>query len=142
MRRSLEKREFRLLKESQINGCSNEGSEKFAANRKNSTIKKMKIITDYTLMKYLSFFLFLMFSCFSANAQSGAGELPRQGFMGAQVAPVPEELRSQLKLPANEGIIVMRADAGSSLKKLGLKSVTLYSKSMRQMLTRHRISLI
>lgn len=71
-------------------------------------------------MKRLSFLFFILFSFFSAHAQS-VGDLPRQGFMGAQVTSVPDEQRAQLKLPVEQGIIVMRVDAGSSAEEASLK---------------------
>ena len=83
----------------------------------------MKTIKDKTSIKRITFFLLLLVSSFSAaNAQTSAEDLPRQGFMGAQVAPLPDEQRAQLKLPADQGIVVMRVDAGSSAETAGLKT--------------------
>jgi pimeloyl-ACP methyl ester carboxylesterase len=72
-------------------------------------------------MNGLSFFasmlLLAILFTLPANAQT---ELPRQGFLGAQVASVPEEQRAQLKLPAEQGIVVLRVDKGSSAEVAGL----------------------
>jgi hypothetical protein len=70
-------------------------------------------------MLKICLFLFIAASI-SINAQS-AGDLPRQGFMGTQVSPVAGDQRAQLKLPAEQGIVVMRVDAGSSAEAAGLK---------------------
>lgn len=49
-----------------------------------------------------------------------AGELPRKGFAGVQVGPVPEEVRTRLKLAAAQGLLVSRVDAGSAAAEAGL----------------------
>jgi pimeloyl-ACP methyl ester carboxylesterase len=72
-------------------------------------------------MKYLIFILLILVSCVAVKAQT-AGDLPRQGFIGTQVALIPNEQRAQLKLPAEQGIVVMRIDAGSSAEEAGLKN--------------------
>jgi pimeloyl-ACP methyl ester carboxylesterase len=56
-----------------------------------------------------------------AIAQVNANELPRQGFLGTTVTPLPDEQRAQLKLPAEQGIVVTRVEAGSSAETVGLK---------------------
>lgn len=81
----------------------------------------MKNFTHTAAIKYFVFFLLVQSFSFSIAAQI-ADDLPRQGFLGAQVAPVPEERRSELKLIAEQGIVVMRVDAGSSAEAAGLKS--------------------
>jgi pimeloyl-ACP methyl ester carboxylesterase len=65
-------------------------------------------------------FLSILLFGISVAAQT-PGDLPRQGFMGAQVARVPDEQRAQLKLPAEQGIVVMRVNAGSSAEAASLK---------------------
>src|SRR5918911_4056340 len=56
-----------------------------------------------------------------AHAQGAqAGELPRKGFAGVQVGPVPEDLRARLKLAATQGLLVVRVVAGSAAAEAGL----------------------
>lgn len=65
--------------------------------------------------------LFLTFNLvLSITAQTV--ELPRGGFLGAQVAPVSEEVRTRLKLPAGRGVQIVRADAQTSAEEAGLKA--------------------
>lgn len=56
-----------------------------------------------------------------ARAQGApAGELPRKGFAGVQVAPVPEDVRARLKLAASQGLLVGRVGEGSAAAEAGL----------------------
>jgi pimeloyl-ACP methyl ester carboxylesterase len=57
----------------------------------------------------------------AARAQGAApGELPRKGFAGVQVGPVPEDVRARLKLPAAQGLFVVRAIEGGPAAEAGL----------------------
>lgn len=56
-----------------------------------------------------------------ASAQTAPTELRRQGFLGAQLAPLAPDVRTRLKLAdGQQGVLVMRADAGSSAETAGL----------------------
>jgi hypothetical protein len=82
-------------------------------------------VLNETIMNKLPFsvlkLLVVMSFALSTIAQTAAEkELPRQGFLGAQVAPVPAEQRAQLKLPAEQGIVLMRVDKGSAAETAGL----------------------
>ncbi len=68
-----------------------------------------------------------LFACAGGLARAGAhaqgqpaGELPRKGFAGVQVGPVPEDVRARLKLTAGQGLVVMRVVAGSAAAEAGL----------------------
>lgn len=61
--------------------------------------------------------LLLSLSC---NAESA--ELARRAFMGIGMAAVPEAVRTENKLPANEGIIVERVIPGSTAEVAGLQA--------------------
>jgi pimeloyl-ACP methyl ester carboxylesterase len=56
----------------------------------------------------------------SAQGVAPAGELPRKGFAGVQIGPVPEDVRARLRLPAGQGLVVMRVVAGSAAAEAGL----------------------
>jgi pimeloyl-ACP methyl ester carboxylesterase len=49
-----------------------------------------------------------------------AGELPRKGFAGVQVGPVPEDVRARLKLAAAHGLLVGGVVEGSPAAEAGL----------------------
>lgn len=57
----------------------------------------------------------------AARAQATrGGELPRRGFVGVQVGPVPEDVRARLRLTAAQGLVVVRVVAGSAAAEAGL----------------------
>lgn len=82
----------------------------------------MQITINKTARKCLTIFFLILISSFSVTAQLSGDDLPRQGLLGVQVAAVTSEQRAQMKLPADQGIAVMRVDAGSSAEVAGLKS--------------------
>jgi len=56
-----------------------------------------------------------------AHAQGAqAGELPRKGFAGVQVSPVPDEVRARLKLATSQALLVSRVNAGTAAAEAGL----------------------
>ena len=56
-----------------------------------------------------------------AHAQgTPAGELPRKGFAGVQVSPVPDDVRARLKLATSQGLLVSRVNAGTAAAEAGL----------------------
>jgi uncharacterized protein len=56
-----------------------------------------------------------------ARAQgASADELPRKGFAGVQVAPVPEDVRARLRLAASQGLLVGRVGEGTAAAEAGL----------------------
>src|SRR4051812_17912173 len=74
---------------------------------------------------FLYFPLVLLCACGLAPAaahaqEKSAGELPRKGFAGVQVGPVPEDVRAGLKLTAEQGLLVVRVVAGSAAAEAGL----------------------
>lgn len=63
----------------------------------------------------------LLTSAAAARAQeTPSGELPRRGFVGTQIGPVPEDVRARLKLPPAQGLLVGRVDAGTAAAEAGL----------------------
>jgi pimeloyl-ACP methyl ester carboxylesterase len=77
-----------------------------------------------TITKHSIFYIFILLSAVffttPAKAQTSADELPRQGFLGAQVASVPDEQRVRLKLSPAQGVAIMRVDKESSAEAAGL----------------------
>src|SRR5690242_5195355 len=67
--------------------------------------------------------LVVLFACAGGRAHAqgtASGELPRKGFAGVQVGPVPEEVRARLRLTAGQGLLVGRVVAGSAAAEAGL----------------------
>ena len=76
----------------------------------------------------LKFLLSALLCCVAALVYAGvaraqvppAGELPRRGFAGVQVGPVPEDVRARLKLTTAQGLLVSRVVAGSAAAEAGV----------------------
>src|ERR1044071_7496023 len=76
----------------------------------------------------LKFLLSALLCCVAASVYAGvaraqvppAGELPRKGFAGVQVGPVPEDVRARLKLTTAQGLLVIRVVAGSAAAEAGV----------------------
>lgn len=58
--------------------------------------------------------------CVARAQGKPAGELPRRGFAGVQIGPVPEDVRARLRLTAAQGLLVRGVVAGSAAAEAGL----------------------
>ncbi len=84
-------------------------------------MKMNKLLKITTAKHFGVLFSMLFFATISCVRAQTSGDLPRQGFLGAQIAPVPADQRASLKLPDTQGIVIMRVEPGSSAEVAGLK---------------------
>src|SRR5689334_21735558 len=63
---------------------------------------------------------FLVFAGLTSAA--AAADLPRRAVLGAAIAPVPDEVRSALHVPAGRGVLVANILPGLSAEGAGLKT--------------------
>ena len=77
---------------------------------------------SFTPLAALAVLLFSPAARADAPKEAAADPLPRRGFFGAQVAPVPPEVREREKLGQGEGVLVLAVVPGSTAEKLGLKA--------------------
>ncbi len=66
--------------------------------------------------------VFAIVSAPSAVSVEPAHDLPRGGYLGARIVPVPDEVRDRLKLEPGNGVLIGEVMGGSTAEAAGLKA--------------------